>query len=93
MLDELITHIVYLYKTLYQVLPVAWTNRITTHGDTGSHNRLHLMQSLEPTHYVCNGYASVMLIVVFYAQFVLFWINRGMSTLVVIPHYGNTANF
>jgi hypothetical protein len=30
MLDKLITYIVCLYKTLYQVLPVAWTNRITT---------------------------------------------------------------
>jgi len=30
MLDKLITYIVCWYKTLYQVLPVAWTNRITT---------------------------------------------------------------
>jgi hypothetical protein len=30
MLDKLITYIVCLYKTLYQVLPVVWTNRITT---------------------------------------------------------------
>jgi hypothetical protein len=29
MLDKLITYIVCWYKTLYQVLPVAWTNRIT----------------------------------------------------------------
>jgi len=30
MLDNLITYIMCWYKTLYQVLPVAWTNRITT---------------------------------------------------------------
>jgi len=31
MLDKLITYIVCWYKILYQVvLPVAWTNRITT---------------------------------------------------------------
>jgi hypothetical protein len=30
MLDKLITYIVCWYKTLYQVLPVAWTNLITT---------------------------------------------------------------
>ena len=29
MLDKLITYIVCWYKTLYQVLPVEWTNRIT----------------------------------------------------------------
>jgi hypothetical protein len=30
MLDKLIAHIVGWYKTLYQVLPVAWTNRVAT---------------------------------------------------------------
>jgi hypothetical protein len=30
MLDKLITYIVWWYKTWYQVLPDAWTNRITT---------------------------------------------------------------
>jgi len=30
MLDKLITYIVCWYKTLYQVLPVVWTNCITT---------------------------------------------------------------
>ena len=30
MLDKLITYIVWWYKTVYQVLSVAWTNRITT---------------------------------------------------------------
>jgi hypothetical protein len=30
MLNKLITYTVCLYKTLYQVLPVVWTNRITT---------------------------------------------------------------
>jgi hypothetical protein len=49
MLDKLITYIVCLYKTLYQVMPVVCTNRITTrrdtHSDTGSHNRLDLIHS------------------------------------------------
>ena len=69
MLDKLITYmymyIVCLYKTFYQVLPVVWTNRITaqlvaiaTRSDADSHNRLDLIQSLVPPHYVCNGYLS-----------------------------------
>jgi hypothetical protein len=29
-----------------------------TRSDTGSHNRLDLIQSLVPPHYVCNGYVS-----------------------------------
>ena len=29
---------------------------IATRTDTGSHNRLDLIQSLLPPHYVCNGY-------------------------------------
>jgi hypothetical protein len=58
MLDKLITYIVCLYKTLYQVLPVVWTNCITHRIDTGSHNRLDLIQSIVPPHYVCNGYLS-----------------------------------
>ena len=63
MLDKLIPYIVCWYKTLYQVLPVARTNRITfvavaTLSDTGSHNRLDLIQSLVPTHYVCNMIVS-----------------------------------
>jgi hypothetical protein len=33
MLDKLITYIVWWYKTVYQVLPVAWTNRITTRSE------------------------------------------------------------
>ena len=36
-----------------------WTNRITTIAacsDNGSHNRFDLIQSLVPTHYICNGY-------------------------------------
>jgi len=31
---------------------------IATGSDTGSHNRLDLIQNLEPTHYVCNWYIS-----------------------------------
>jgi hypothetical protein len=63
MLDKLIPYIVCWYKTLYQVLPVARDNHITlvtiaTRSDTGSHNRLDLIQSLVPTHYVCNTIVS-----------------------------------
>ena len=29
---------------------------VVTRSDTGSHNRLDLIQSLVPPHYVCNGY-------------------------------------
>ena len=60
MLDKLITYIVCWYKTLYQVLPVAWTNHFTTRRDIdpGSQNRLDLIQSLVPAQYVCNGYLS-----------------------------------
>jgi hypothetical protein len=45
MLDKLITYIVWWYKTVYHVLSVAWTNRITTRprSDTGSHNRFDLI--------------------------------------------------
>ena len=43
MLDKLITYIVCWYKTLYQVLPVAWTSCITTHRDTGSNSKLELI--------------------------------------------------
>ena len=31
---------------------------IATRSDTGSHNRLDMIQSLVPPHYVCNGYIS-----------------------------------
>ena len=31
---------------------------IATRSDTSSRNRLDLMQSIVPTHYVCNGYLS-----------------------------------
>jgi tellurite resistance protein TehA-like permease len=36
MLDQLITYIVWWYKTVYQVLFVAWTDRITTRRDSDS---------------------------------------------------------
>jgi hypothetical protein len=52
LLDKLITHIVYWYKTFVFGLATA------TRSDTGSQNRLDLIQSFVPTHYVCNGYVS-----------------------------------
>jgi hypothetical protein len=65
MLDKFITYIVCWYKTLYQVLPVVLTNRITTlatRSDIGSHNRLDLIQSLVSPYYVCNGYVSLLIV-------------------------------
>jgi hypothetical protein len=61
MIDKLIACAVCWYETLYQILPVALANRITlvafaTRSDTGSHNRLDLIQSFVPPHYVCNWY-------------------------------------
>ena len=56
MLDKLITYIVWWYKTVYQVLSVAWTNPIATRSDTGSHNRFDMIHSLVPPHYVCIGH-------------------------------------
>ena len=43
MLDKLITYIVWWYKTVYQVLSVAWTNRITTRRDSDSVILVHTM--------------------------------------------------
>jgi len=57
MLDKFITYIVCWYKTcLLCELAASQLIAIATHSDTGSHNRLNLIQSLVPTHYVCNGY-------------------------------------
>ena len=47
-------YIVYWDKTLYQVLTVAWTNRITILVQT----TWLTWYSLVPTHYTCNGYLS-----------------------------------
>ena len=59
MLDKLITYIVWWYKScLLCELTASQLVAITTHSDTGSHNRLDLIQSLVPPHYVCNGYVS-----------------------------------
>ena len=37
-------------------LTVSQLVAIAAHSDTGSYNRLDLIQSLVPPHYVCNGY-------------------------------------
>jgi len=60
MLDKLITYIVCWYKTLYQVLPVVWTNRITTRRSLWLvvilvHSTGSTCYKV-PTHCVCNGY-------------------------------------
>ena len=61
MLDKLITYIVCWCKTLYQFLPVAWTNCITPRRYRDSQWYWFTQQgrlNLVPTHYVCNGYLS-----------------------------------
>ena len=62
MLDKLITYIVWWYKTVYQVLSDAQLVAIATRSDTDSQNRLDLIHSLVPPHYVCNGYIRVITI-------------------------------
>jgi hypothetical protein len=62
MLDKLITYIVWWYTTVYQVLSDAQLVAITTRSDTDSQNRLDLIRSLVPPHYVCNGYIRVITI-------------------------------
>ena len=62
MLDKLITYIVWWYKTVYQVLSDAQLVAIATRSDTDSQNRLDLIRSLVPRHYVCNGYIRVITI-------------------------------
>ena len=59
MLDRRITYIVCLLRELTASQLVA----IATHSDTGSHNRLDLIQSFVPPHYVCNGYLSFLYII------------------------------
>jgi hypothetical protein len=53
-------HSVFVQDFISGHMPVMCTNRITTrrdtHSDTGSHNRLDLIHSRVPPHYVCNGY-------------------------------------
>ena len=56
MLDKLITCIVWWYKTVLREQTASQLIAIATSSDTGSHNRLDLIQSLVPPHYVCNGY-------------------------------------
>ena len=47
-----------LYVILLRELTTSQLVAIAIH-DTGSHNKLDLIQSLVPTHYVCNGYTCV----------------------------------
>ena len=50
------THFVlYIRSCLLRELTTSQLVAIATRSDTGSHNRLDLIQSLVPTHYVCNG--------------------------------------
>jgi hypothetical protein len=44
------------YKMLYQVEPVVWTSFTTSCDAVKSHNRQDLIQSLVPSHYVCNKF-------------------------------------
>jgi hypothetical protein len=43
-------------RCLFRELTASQLVAIATRSDTGSHNRLDLIQSLLPPHYVCNGY-------------------------------------
>ena len=47
----------YIHSVFVQdfVSGLVWTTR-RYHSDTGSHNRLELIQGLVPSHYACNGY-------------------------------------
>jgi hypothetical protein len=47
---------------VYQVLSDAQLVAIATRSDTDSQNRLDLIRSLVPPHYVCNGYIRVITI-------------------------------
>ena len=89
MLDKLITYIVWWYKTVYQVLSVAWTNpsqlvAIVTRSDTGSHNRLDLIQSLAPPHYVWNGYICKVDSACPFSSFVKWWFLQMIALLYVL---------
>jgi hypothetical protein len=60
MLDKLITYIVCWYNTSIRSR-LSHELAIATHSDTGSHNKLDLLQSFVPTHFVCNWYISTIL--------------------------------
>ena len=45
-----------IHRCLLRELTASQLVAIATRSDTSSHNRLELIQSLVPTHYVCNGY-------------------------------------
>jgi hypothetical protein len=57
-----ITYIDGWYRTLYHVLLVVLTTRMATRSNTDSHNRLDLIQSSVPLHYICNRYVSHILV-------------------------------
>ena len=64
LLDKLITYIVCWYtffirSCLFCELTTSQVVAISTSSDTGSQNTQDLIQSLVPTHYVCNGYISL----------------------------------
>jgi hypothetical protein len=44
----------YIRSSLLRELITSQLVAVATHSDTGSHNRLDLIQSLVPPHYVCN---------------------------------------
>jgi hypothetical protein len=48
----------YIRSCLLRELTASQLIAIATRSDTGSHNRLDLIQSIVPPHYVCNGYLS-----------------------------------
>ena len=61
MLDKLITYVcvgtrLYIMSCLLRELTASQFVSSATRSDTGSYDSLDLIQSLVPTHYVCNGY-------------------------------------
>ena len=50
--------LIILISCLLRELTASQLVAIATRIDTGSHNRLDLIHSIVPPHYVCNGYIS-----------------------------------
>ena len=52
---------------------------ITTRSDTRSHNRLDLIHSLLPTHYISNGYISPWYIYIAVAEKIVIWRLKSIT--------------
>jgi hypothetical protein len=87
MLDKLITYIVCWYKTLYQVLPVAWTNRITTRRESLLRLVVILVHTTGSTWYKVLYHHTMYVMGIYYkeyetlAKFWLSWLGPLVSLL------------